>query len=148
MRRLAVSGLIVLVGLLLGDPNVGAAAGASPSRPTLTIGVGHNPVGVAVDPLTNRIYTANNQSNSASVIDGATHAVGSIGVGQNPEAVAVDPLRNKIYVANGSSDTVSVIDGATNHVTAAVGVGQDPDAVAVDARTNTIYVAYGVSDTV
>src|SRR5919112_1991383 len=84
------------------------------------IPVGKTPVGIAVDPNTNRIYVSNSNNNTVSVIDGATNRVigDPIPVGEGPFGIAVDPNTNRIYVSNYFSDnnTVSVIDGATNRV--------------------------------
>jgi YVTN family beta-propeller protein len=40
-----------------------------------TLGVGARPLGVAVNPETNRIYVANSGDDTVSVIDGATDTV-------------------------------------------------------------------------
>ncbi len=125
-----------------------ALAGSAP-RPAhaaydviATIGVGSNPLDVAVNPITNTIYVTNNISNNVSVINGATNTVTTtIPVGSNPYGVAVNASTNTIYVANYSDSTVSVINGATNTVTATVSTGSGPIALAVNASTNTIYVA-------
>jgi len=54
------------------------------------IGVGHAPIGVAVNPRTATIYVANEASNSVSVINPATGA---------------------IYVTNAFRNTLSVLAG-------------------------------------
>jgi YVTN family beta-propeller protein len=90
----------------------------------------------------NRIYVANFNENTVSVIDGATNAViDTIPVGINPAGVAVNPLTNRIYVGNLNSDNVSVIDGSTNTVIATIPAGDGASAVAVNTATNAIYVA-------
>ena len=80
------------------------------------IQVGKTPVGIAVDPNTNRIYVSNSNNNTVSVIDGATNRVigDPIPVGEGPRGIAVDPNTHLVYVTNPGSNTVSVIDGATN----------------------------------
>jgi YVTN family beta-propeller protein len=116
------------------------AAGLSAQTVTTTVGAGSNPHGVAVNPVTNKIYVSNNGSANITVIDGATNATATVGVGTAPFAVAVNPVTNKIYVANWNSNDITVIDGATN-ATTTVGVGIYPNAVAVNPVTNKIYVA-------
>ena len=55
----------------------------------------------------------NLQSNSVSVINGATNTVTStIPVGSYPHDVAVNPTTNTVYTANMQSNSVSVINGA------------------------------------
>ena len=115
----------------------------------LSITVGGNPFGLAVDPLTNTIYVANSYDNTVSVINGTTNtATSTITVGSGPTGVAVNPLTNTIYVANQYSHTVSVINGATNTVTSTIDVGSSPVDVAVNPSTNTIYVANFGSNTI
>ncbi len=112
--------------------------------------VGTQPVGLGVNPVTNTIYVANEQSNNVSVIDGATNTVtATVNVGVAPVRVAVDPITNKIYVTNwcdnqascsGAPSTVSVIGGATNTVSSTVTVGYQPYEIAANPATDKIYV--------
>ena len=99
--------------------------------------------GIAINPRTNMIYVVTDDSDTVSVIDGATHAVTSISTGKEPVAVAVNEETNKIYVASRSphtAGTVTVIDGATNKA-ATITTGSPPHALAVNPVTNKIYVA-------
>lgn len=112
-----------------------------------TIPAGNDPVAIAVNSVTNKIYVANFSSNDVTVIDGATNSATTVGVGQAPIAIAVNSVTNKIYVANSGSAGVTVIDGATNS-TATVAVGASPNDVAVNSVTNKIYVANSYSATV
>ncbi len=113
-----------------------------------TLPAGNTPLGVAVNPMTNKTYVANYSDGTVTVIDGATNTTATVSVGVYPDAIAVNPATNKIYVANdcgndptcASTGTVSVIDGATNNVTP-VNVDFYPDAIGIDSTTNKIYVA-------
>lgn len=112
--------------------------------PVARVQVGTNPIGVAVNATTNKIYVANSGSNDVSVIDGATNSVVATITDPNavaPFAVAVNPTTNAIYVANAKSNNISVIDGATDSVIETIPVGGSPSGVAVDSQTNFIYVA-------
>ena len=53
-----------------------------------------------MNPVTNKIYVANNASNNVTVIDGATNSTTTVSAGSAPVSVAVNPVTNKIYVAN------------------------------------------------
>ncbi len=75
---------------------------------TATIPVGTNPDGMAVNPVSNKIYVANSRSNTVTVIDGATNATTSVAVGSTCAEVAVDPTTNKVYVAHLWSSGVMV----------------------------------------
>jgi YVTN family beta-propeller protein len=107
------------------------------------IKVGKIPVDIAVNPTTNKVYVANRDSNTLSVIDGKTNsnATKNIQVGAKPIRIAVNPTTNKIYVANYGDGTVSVIDGNTNSVIANLTIGGRLFAVAVNPNTNKVYVA-------
>ena len=73
-----------------------------------------------MDPTTDTVYVTNMNSNTVSVIDGATNQVtDTVGVGAGPVGVAVDPLTHAAYVTNGNANTVSVITPATGSVPAA-----------------------------
>lgn len=97
---------------------------------------------IAVDSITNRIYTANLLSSNVSIINGINNSViTTIEVGKYPYAIAINPVTNRIYVAN-ISDTVFVIDGASNSVTAKVSLGNSSygHCIGVNSATNRIYV--------
>ena len=69
---------------------------------------------MAVDSTRNRIYVANRDDNTVTVLNGQTSlVVGSVRVGTAPSAIAVDEANNRIYVANAGSGTISVLDGAS-----------------------------------
>src|ERR1019366_8618110 len=133
-KRLAALAAVLTAGVGLGVTQPAGAATRAPARPpavTSTIGVGSSPSGVAVSPVTGRIYVTNYDDGTVSVINGRTGTVTStIGVGVDPEAVAVSPQTGNIYVADGPEGTVSVINGRTDTVTSTISVGA-PEAVAV-----------------
>ena len=125
--------------------------------------MGNGPVGIAVDQATDTIYVVNSNSNTVSVIDGATcnvqnttgcgHPAPTVESVNNPVDVAVDQATDTVYVANrgnGAGATVSVIDGGTcngrvtsgcGHTAAQVTIGRGPAGVIVDQATDTIYAA-------
>ena len=75
--------------------------GATNNTTTVAVGTLEAlPHAVAVNPVTNQIYVANNSSNNVTVIDGATNNTTTVAVGTDTYAVAVNPTTNQIYVAN------------------------------------------------
>jgi YVTN family beta-propeller protein/predicted outer membrane repeat protein len=107
-----------------------------------TVTVGSGPVGIGVNPTTNRIYVANSASSNVSVIDAANNTViTTVAVGGYPLGIGVNPTTNRVYVSLRVSDTVSVIDGANNSVVATVAAGAWPVDVGINPITNRIYVA-------
>jgi DNA-binding beta-propeller fold protein YncE len=116
-----------------------AAARAQTVVATIPVGT-DIPRGVAVNPVTNKIYVGTCSfhgigrppTGGLTVIDGATNTTTIIKV--CPTDVAVNSVTNKIYVPGG------VIDGATNSVT---NLSAGGNAVAVNPVTNKIYVPEG-----
>ena len=122
---------------------VATPAGAAYSPPTIP--VGREPSALAVNPVTNTIYSANlgdTHGGSASVINGATNTVTAtisplyaVGYG-----AAVNPVTNRAYFTT-QNGTLTVVDGATNTVTATVSASPAYSfGVAVDPVTNRVYV--------
>jgi YVTN family beta-propeller protein len=122
-----------------------------------TVPVGAWSSGLAVNPITNKIYVVNECAytpdncqgiiGTVTVIDGATDNTQSVNVGYFANSVALNPVTNRIYVVScgndeycGGAGTVSVIDGVSNTVVATVTVGNGPYGVAVNSVTNKIYV--------
>jgi DNA-binding beta-propeller fold protein YncE len=125
---------------------VAVVDGATNSRiatiPTLGYGCSFDdPVGIAVNPTTNRVYVTEPFAGTLTVIDGAANAiVDTIAFGSFPFVfdVAVNPVTNRIYVAQGGA--IHVVDGATDAVTTPIGFGHVVRALAVNPTTNRLYV--------
>jgi YVTN family beta-propeller protein len=63
-----------------------------------TIPVGSGPVGVAASSDGSRIYVANRESNSVSVIDAAARRViTNVTVGEGPNGLAIRPDGGVVY---------------------------------------------------
>ena len=123
-----------------------------------TIHTGEDPEFVAVNTLTQTLYTANQVSNDVSVIDASRCDAGNTSGCRRPApavsipqafGLAVDATVQTAYVTSGAN-AVALIDTracnahrlagcATPPSTAAV--GPNPVAVAVDQRTHTVFVA-------
>lgn len=116
------------------------------------IKIGLSPVAVAVDQLRNKIYVADRDSNTVSVIDSNSgNVTNSIRVGIKPLEIIYVPETNKIYVTNHRSNTVSVIDGFNDKVaTQNLEVGKNPSSIDFfqSVEYNKIYVANEGSGTV
>ena len=124
-----------------------------PSVQTASLPTGAGLYGVDVNPTTNRVYVSGFNSNTVSVINGATDTViTTVPVGVGPLGLAVNSVTNCIYVPNNGATkngtTVSVIDGGSNTVTATITVGTGPRYVAVNEATNRIYVTNNGGTTV
>ncbi len=119
---------------------------------------GADPQGLALDPTTQTLYTANEVDNDVSVIDasacsaedteGCRHPVPSVAI-PGAGAVATDNAVHTAYVTSGS-ETVAMINTRRCNAgrTAGCGkaprdvtVGKYPSDVAANPKTQTIYVA-------
>lgn len=103
------------------------------------IPVGNEPVSMASNPDTNRVYVANSGSGNVSVIDGRTDKViATVPVGDLPYTITVNRLANKVYVSRTFSDVTVIVDGKTNlPTTVNAGVG---DAVAAESLYQNTYL--------
>ncbi len=80
-----------------------------------TVGVGDSAKAVAVNTVTNKVYVANFDSNSTSVIDGGCNCVtGALPFSWGPNAVAVDETTNLVYVGTTDGGHMTTYDGSTN----------------------------------
>jgi YVTN family beta-propeller protein len=132
--RLALTGMLAPLAAAV---FLGAAPGAAAQSVVRTIPTGAEPRAIAVNGVTNKIYVANELSNSVTVIDGATQATTSVSVGNRPQHIAVNTATNRIYVSNGDSSQ-TVIDGATLRTTMLPTGGNGP--MVVSEATNSIYL--------
>ncbi len=129
-----------------------------------TVALPGSPIGVAVNPLLNRVYAAvpnygNNGSTTdiLSVIDGKKDVdIKDIAIPPVASAVAVDALRSLVYVGGVNTATgvsqVAVVSALTNKVITTVTVtttsGDGVVALAVNPVTGTAYVANSSDDEV
>jgi YVTN family beta-propeller protein len=130
--------------------NLNSADG--PSKVEVTIPVGQSPGAVAVSPNNQRVYVANSQDKTVSVIQTYSNTViQTFAVDGQPLAIAASPDHTKIVVTTkerqGSTETrtIRIFDANTYEETGKHPVGFDPDAIAI-ATNGTIYVAHPDAD--
>lgn len=113
------------------------------------INSGSFPIGIDINPITNKLYVANQFSNTISVIDIDNSKVEkNIDVGNSPYDVKVNPFSNRIYTSNRDSDTISVIDGFTNRELTEIEVGDSPLGIGINLGRGWVYVANLDSSTI
>ena len=106
------------------------------------INSGSFPIGIDINPITNKLYVANQFSNTISVIDiDKSKVEKNIDVGNSPYDVDVNPFSNRIYASNRDSDTISVIDGFTNKELTKISVGDSPLGIGINLGRGWVYVA-------
>lgn len=115
------------------DAETGAALAEVP--------VGREPAGLALDPRGKRLFVANRESRSVTVIElDSMRATKEIAVGEGPFAIAFDGARERLFVANVRSADVTVIDAAAERVVANLQVGGAPYGLAVDPESDRLLV--------
>ena len=109
-----------------------------------SIPVGSDPHGLAFSPDGSRLFVANRNSDTVSVIDTTTNTVDEtiqLAPGDFPVDVAVSPDFRFVYVTNYFGATVTVIDIFSDLVIDTIPVGAGPQGVAFSPDGNRAYVA-------
>ena len=129
------------------------------TRKPRTITVGSTPNDAVLNPVTHKVYVANEEDNTVSVFDATTcngqTAAGcatpapQMATGFNNSYLDVDTATDTVYVANQDDNTVSVLDGAAcapghlggcREAAPTTLTGDGAVGVAVDQPTHTVYV--------
>jgi YVTN family beta-propeller protein len=117
--------------------DVDVATGKPTAVPT-----GINPGEVVTSQDGTRAYTADQGSNTVSVIDVATSTrVATVKVGDIPSGEAITPDGKTLWVADYGDDTVQPIDTATNAAGPPLKVGGGPENMAISPDGSTLWVA-------
>jgi len=147
MQRFHHTVLALFLGLLcLGSqPPAGAQTVGKPVQ----LGTGGlQPVAVAVNPDTHRVYVTNDHSHSVSVFDGITDTLLAIipitDVDINSR-IAVNPVSNSIYVS--TANGIYVIDGYTNYLVDWIATPNNNkrSGIAVDNNDTVYVISYAVN---
>ncbi len=141
-KPVAVAALILGAMLAgVGRPVAAQATTQTTRAPLLrTVGVGRDPVALAVDERAGRVFVVG-AAGEVSVLDAATGAVvRTIAVGRGAQAVAVDEATGRAFVADQAR--VYTFDARTSAVLRALPIGGGPTGgLAVDARHGEVFVA-------
>ncbi len=110
---------------------------------TAVLPTGRGPFGVAIDPISNRVYVALSGEDEIEVLDvqsSARIARIRLGVGDVPRDVALTPDRRLLLSANSGSRTVSLIDPDAMVELGRLPAGEEPTWVLPDRRAARAYV--------
>ena len=116
--------------------------------------LGKRPMGVAVSPDGTRVYVANNDDLSLSVLDVKTFLpiTGTpVPVGSYPVGIAVSPDGSRVFVANNGDGTVSVLDATADPIKVVgkpIPVGMNPAGITVLPDGSRVVVANNGENTV
>lgn len=143
-RPLAVG---VLLALVLGGVVVVRRLDTGPVLRTVPVGA--LPWRVAVDEQTGRVFIANFNDQTMSVLDTATgQLVRTVPVPDSPYIVALDSRHARVFVTHNSSNTMSLLDAASGRILRTVPVGSSPQWPAVDEQSGHVFVANAGDGTV
>jgi YVTN family beta-propeller protein len=100
---------------------------------------------VAVNALTNTIYSTNIEREHLVIIDGDTNSISAkVRVGKDPRAIAVGPNTGKVYVPNEKSNSISIVDSTkSNKLVDTIklkGLTGKPDFIILNEASNLLYV--------
>lgn len=138
-------------------------SGDAPDAPIPAPGL-QTPNGLAVDPVTHRVYITSRDNDRLLMLDGFTYRVlGQATVGDSPWGVAVDSAAKRVYAANFASgdlrilaaDTLApiavtplIFNGVTAQPTMVTTSNNLGVALVVDHRANKLYVVNGMTGAV
>jgi len=142
------------------DPSTGIANNGTISvydtaaqKVAKTIEVGLHPSAMALSPDGGRLYVANANSDSISIISTADDTVErtvdvrlreSSPLGSAPNAIAVSPDGRTIFVANGGNNAIAVVEpGSRDPVQGFIPVGWFPTALALTATGDRLLIGNG-----
>ncbi|MBS1824318.1 MAG: beta-propeller fold lactonase family protein [Acidobacteria bacterium] len=146
---------------LVVDPRTGIPSSGTVSivdlktrRVEREIEVGLHPSGMTLHAASKRLYIANANSDSVTVLDTDTqHVLGHINVrpfaraplGSSPNALAITADGKTLYVANAANNAVAVVDvsRAEGEVRGFIPTGWYPTAVALSANNRRVFIASG-----
>ena len=103
----------------------------------------NQPISIAVNTNTNKVYVATINSSYIDIIDGKSDNLSDRHIDiriNSSHQVAVNALTNKIYVINPGSEILSVIDGNNDSLTKNVTLQIEPTAIAIDEKNNLVYL--------
>lgn len=104
--------------------------------------VGRHPVRLASAPDLQRVFVANQGSDTVSVIDLASRSVSAtIAVESRPVDVEVDPEGARVFVAHANSPNLLVFDAQSLSTSAPIFVGSTATDVLADRSVPRVYVA-------
>lgn len=113
-----------------------------------TITVGARPVALCYDSVDQRVFCANQESASISVISGQSNTIiATVPIGPAPRALVWTPTSNKVYCSTDSGKVVAV-NAATNTPVRTLNVGSRPGALCWNRVQNRVYVANSGDSTV
>jgi uncharacterized repeat protein (TIGR01451 family) len=123
---------------------------------TGTIPAGGFPFAIAVNPVSNHVWVANDGTNNITMFDAESHQTVLIADpnATHPRFITVDPISDglsvfgKVYVANQGTNNVTIISDAFGDPFVTMPVGNTPTGIGVNPNTNHVFVANYLGGTI
>ena len=110
------------------------------TNPRLEVGL--EPNEVKVDKFLNKVYVANERSNSISILDSNLGTLKEIFINTIPHDVEVNDKIHHVYISGKSpSETISIIDGRTDKLLQNIPLNQEPTDIEVNEEESKLYIA-------
>lgn len=109
------------------------------TNPQLEIGL--EPNEVKVDKFLNRVYVANERSNSISILDSNVGTLKEIFINTIPHDVEENDKIHCVYISGKSlSETISIIDGRTDELLQNIPLEQELTDIEVNEKDHSVYI--------
>jgi YVTN family beta-propeller protein len=141
------------------DPRTGIPSSGSVSvidvvagRVLTEIEVGLHPSGLALHSASNRLYVANANSDSVTIVNTKTDRISGVinvrpfkmaPLGSSPNALAVTRDGKTLYVANAANNAVAVVDTNKREMKGLIPTGWYPTAVGLSRDEKQLFIASG-----
>ena len=110
------------------------------TNPRLEVGL--EPNEVKVDKFLNKVYIANERSNSISILDSNLGTLKEVFINTIPHDAEVNDKIHHVYISGKSpSETVSIIDGRTDNLLQNIPLDQEPRDIEVNEKESLLYLA-------
>ncbi len=137
--------LIILSSLFFNSNAIGQTLESINEKYHITnpqIEVGLEPNEVKVDKFLNKVYVANERSNSISILDSNLGTLKEIFINTIPHDVEVNDKIHHVYISGKSpSETISIIDGRTDKLLQNLPLNQEPVDIEVNEKESKVYIA-------
>ncbi|NTV52174.1 MAG: YncE family protein [Candidatus Firestonebacteria bacterium] len=125
-----------------GGPEPGTLPSSSGVRVLDRVRVGFNPIGVAVTPDGQFVYTADSTSQTVTKVSTATRrAVSTIQLNVHPVWLAVAPLHGWLCVTARDEHNLTLLDLTGNYVVASLDLPYNPEQVIVNREETLAYIS-------
>ncbi|MGD0249630.1 MAG: YncE family protein, partial [Thermoplasmata archaeon] len=123
---------------------------ASDSWAHQAIGVGANPVALALNTTSNEIYVANSGSGDVTIVNGTSNSVkkSNIIIGTSPDGLAFDAHNQVLFVADGKQPYISPLNVSTDTSQTAISLPGIPGGIAYSSSSGMLVVTIPTDNSV